>query len=67
MAGWKAEERMIITCPHCRAALDIGEKQIGERVYHARCNNWSMVGQRADGTRYGVRVQPPIKLPDRKR
>ena len=26
-----------------------------------------MVGQHADGTYYGVKVQPPIKMPDRKR
>ena len=58
---------MIIPCPYCRAALDIADKQIGERVHHARCNNWSMVGQHADGTYYGVKVQPPIKMPDRKR
>jgi hypothetical protein len=58
---------MNIPCPYCHAALDIGDKQIGERVHHARCNNWIMVGQRADGTRYGVKVQPPIKMPDKKR
>jgi len=48
--GAESEKRMIITCPHCHAALDIADKQIGERVHHARCNNWSMVGQHADGS-----------------
>ncbi len=57
---------MMITCPHCNSELDIGDKQLGERAHHARCNNWLLVGRRADGTRYGVKVQPPPKLPFRK-
>ena len=65
--GAESDKRMIITCPHCHAALDIADKQIGERVHHARCNNWSMVGQHADGTLYGVKVQPPITMPARQR
>ena len=63
----ESEKRLIIVCPHCHAALDIADKQIGERVHHARCNNWSMVGQHADGTLYGVKVQPPITMPARQR
>ena len=63
----KARRRLIIACPHCQAELDIGDKQIGERVHHARCNYWSLVGQHADGTRYGVKVQPPITIPERQR
>jgi predicted Zn finger-like uncharacterized protein len=58
---------MIITCPHCQGELDIADKQMGERVHHARCNHWSLVGQRADGTHYGVKVQPPTRIPERKR
>jgi hypothetical protein len=58
---------MIIPCPHCQGALDIGDMQIGERIHHARCNNWILVGQRADGTRYGVKIQPPITIPNRQR
>jgi predicted Zn finger-like uncharacterized protein len=62
----ESEQRMIITCPHCHGALDINDKQIGERVHHARCNGWSLVGQYADGTRYGVKVQPPRTTPERR-
>ena len=58
---------MIIECPHCQAPIDIDEKQFGERVHHARCCCWILVGQRADGTRYGVKVQPPSTTPERKR
>jgi len=58
---------MIIICPHCWGELDIADRQIGERVHHARCNSWVLVGQHADGTRYGVKVQPPITVPRRKR
>jgi predicted Zn finger-like uncharacterized protein len=57
---------MIITCPHCQGALDIADQQIGERVHHARCHNWILVGRRADGTHYGVKVQPPINIPERR-
>ena len=58
---------MTITCPHCSGELDIGDKLIGERVHHARCNNWILIGRRADGTPYGVKVQPPPNLPRGKR
>jgi hypothetical protein len=58
---------MLITCPHCHGKLDIDGKQFGERVYHARCNNWSLIGRHADGMRYGVKVQPPNMIPERKR
>ncbi len=58
---------MIILCPHCQGALDIADKQIGERVQHVRCTYWVLVGRHADGTRYGVKVQPPITIPERKR
>jgi predicted Zn finger-like uncharacterized protein len=58
---------MLISCPHCQAEFDINDKQFGERVYHARCNYWSLVGRRADGTRYGVKVQPPRTTPERQR
>jgi hypothetical protein len=58
---------MIILCPHCQGALDIADKQIGERVQHARCTYWVLVGRHADGTRYGVKVQPPITISERKR
>jgi predicted Zn finger-like uncharacterized protein len=58
---------MLITCPHCQAPLDIDDKQFGERVYHARCTNWVLVGRHTDGTHYGVKVQPPITIPARKR
>jgi hypothetical protein len=63
----KARRRLIIACPHCQGELDIADKQIGERVYHARCNYWVLVGQHADGTRYGVKVQPPITISERRR
>jgi hypothetical protein len=36
-------------------------------VHHARCNCWILVGRSADGTRYGVKVQPLIKIPERRR
>jgi hypothetical protein len=39
--GAESEGCMIITCLYCRVALDIGGKQIGGRVHHARCNHWS--------------------------
>ena len=58
---------MIITCPHCQGELDIADMQIGERVHHARCTYWILVGRRADGTRYGVKVQPPRTTPERQR
>jgi predicted Zn finger-like uncharacterized protein len=58
---------MIITCPYCQGELAVDSQQIGERVHHARCDNWVLVGQRADGTRYGVKVQPPITIPERRR
>ena len=57
---------MIITCPHCHGELDITDKLIGERVHHARCGYWILVGQRTDGTRYGVKVQPPRMTPERR-
>lgn len=53
---------MQITCPHCHAPLDIGDAQIGQRVHHARCDNWLLVGRNANGDRYGVKVQPPPKV-----
>jgi hypothetical protein len=58
---------LIIICPHCQGEVDIEDKQIGERVYHTRCNLWLLVGRRADGTRYGVKVQPPRMTPERQR
>ena len=58
---------MIITCPHCQGALDIADKQIGERQICTRCNNWILVGRRADGLRYGIKVQPPTVIPERRR
>lgn len=57
---------MIIACPHCNGQLDIGDTQIGERVLHPRCNNWLLIGRRVDGMRYGVKIQPPPKLPFKK-
>lgn len=57
---------MIITCPHCNSQLDIGDMQIGERMLHPRCNNWLLIGRRVDGMRYGVKIQPPPKLPFKK-
>ena len=64
--GTEIEKRMIITCPHCHGELDIADKQFGERVHHARCNCWSLLGQHADGTPYGVKVQPPRTTPARR-
>lgn len=58
---------MIITCPHCRSDLDIADKQIGDRVHHARCNNWILVSRRDDGTRYGVKITPPVSYPKKRR
>ena len=58
---------MIITCPHCHGELEIADKQIGERIYHARCNNWVLVGRHGDGGHYGVKTQPPITIPERRR
>jgi predicted Zn finger-like uncharacterized protein len=63
---FNVRKQVIITCPHCQAELDVADQQIGERVHHARCTNWILVGRRADGTRYGVKVQPPTKIPERK-
>ena len=58
---------MLIMCPHCQGELDIADKQIGQRVHHARCNYWILVGRRVDGTRYGIKVQPPSTTPARQR
>ena len=58
---------MLIICPYCYAEFDIADKQIGERVHHARCNKWILIGRHADGGLYGVKVQPPITIPERKR
>jgi hypothetical protein len=57
---------LIITCPHCQGELDIEDKLIGERVHDPRCSNWLLVGRCADGTRYGVKVQPPRKTTEQR-
>lgn len=50
---------MTLTCPHCAGALPITGKQPGDRVHCSRCNGWVLIARRADGTQYGVKVQPP--------
>lgn len=53
---------MTITCPHCAGALLITGRQVGDKVYHARCGNWVMLCRWATGGWYGVKVQPPPKV-----
>lgn len=58
---------MTIICPHCHGELEIADKQVGERVHHARCNNWVLIGRHRDGGCYGAKTQPPIIIPERRR
>lgn len=58
---------MTINCPYCSAPIDIGDKEIGQRVHHARCNNWVLIGRNVDGMRYGVKVQAPVSYPREKK
>ena len=54
---------MTIRCPHCARELDIGDKDVGTRLYHPTCGGWLLVGRRADGVRYGVKIEAPATYP----
>lgn len=54
---------MTILCPHCAHEIDITDKDTGARLYHPSCGGWLLIGRRADGAKYGVKIEPPATYP----
>lgn len=58
---------MIIRCPHCNHEIDIADKDVGTKLYHRACDGWLIVGRQPDGSKYGVKSEPPVSWPKERR
>jgi len=55
-------------CPHCKKPIDIGDKDVGTRLYHPDpCGRWMLIGRMPTGEKYAVEIEPPVTWPKDRR